>query len=80
MNAVIVPWDQLSKEALLKLVAEFVTRDGTDYGEVEVPLKTKIDQVLGQLQSQEAVIVFDLETDTATILSSDNPAVKALEQ
>lgn len=34
-----VPWDQLSAEALRGLIEEFVTRDGTDYGEVEVPLE-----------------------------------------
>lgn len=80
MNAVIVPHDQLSKEALLNLIKEFVTRDGTDYGEVEVPLETRIDQVLAQLKSKKAVIVFDLETETGTILASSDPAVKALEK
>lgn len=79
MKAVIVPYDQLSTEALLKLVEEFVTRDGTDYGEVEVPLETRIDRALASLRSRKTVIVFDLETETATILASDDPAVKTLE-
>ncbi len=78
MKAVIVPHEQLSREALLELIEEFVIRDGTDYGQVEVPLETKINQVMAQLASQKAVIVFDLETETATILSSNDPAVKAL--
>ncbi len=43
---------------------EFVTRDGTDYGEVEVSLDAKVAQVHSQLKSDEAVIVFDQKTET----------------
>ena len=78
MNAVKIPYDQLSPEALQGVVEEFVTRDGTDYGEVEIPLETKIAQVLAQLRSGKAVIVFDQETESCTILKSDDPLVKAL--
>ena len=76
MTAVKVPYNQLSPEALHGVIEEFVTRDGTDYGEVEVPLETKISQVLGQLSSGKAVIVFDQKTETCTILKSDNPVLK----
>jgi uncharacterized protein YheU (UPF0270 family) len=78
LNAVKIPYDQLSPKALQGVVEEFVTRDGTDYGEVEIPLETKITQVLAQLRSGKAVIVFDEETDSSTILRSDDPLVKAL--
>lgn len=80
MNAVVVPFDQLSKQALFKLVEEFVTRDGTDYGKEEVPLHTKIDQVMAQLRQKKAVLIFDLETDTANILPADSRAVRELEK
>ncbi|MDQ1268697.1 MAG: uncharacterized protein QG618_1, partial [Thermodesulfobacteriota bacterium] len=73
MSALIIPWDQLSPEALQGVIEEFVTRDGTDYGEVEMPLGTKIAQVMAQLRSGKAVIVFDQETDSGTILRSDDP-------
>ena len=78
MTAVKIPYDQLSSEALHGVVEEFVTRDGTDYGEVEVPQETKIAQVMAQLRSGKAVIVFDQETESCTILKSDDPLVKAL--
>jgi len=51
MPAVKIPYDQLSSEALQGVIEEFVTLDGTDYGEIEVSLETKISQVLGQLKS-----------------------------
>ncbi len=78
MVAVKVPYDQLSPEALQGVVEEFVTRDGTDYGEVEVSLETKISQVLKQLKSGKAVIVFDQPSGTCTILKSDDPVLKDL--
>ncbi len=78
MNAVKIPYDQLSPEALHGVIEEFVTRDGTDYGEVEVPLETKVAQVLAQLKSGKAVIVFDQEAESCTVLRSDDPLVKAL--
>ena len=78
MKAVKIPYDQLSPEALQGVVEEFVTRDGTDYGEVEVPLETKIAQVMAQLKSGKAVIVFDQETESCTVLRRDDPLIKAL--
>ena len=79
MNALKIPYDQLSPEALQGLIEEFVTRDGTDYGEVEVPLGTKVAQVMTQLKSGKAVIVFDQETETCNIFRSDDPALKLLD-
>lgn len=79
MTAVKIPYDQLSPEALHGIIEEFVTRDGTDYGEKEISLETKIDQVLNQVQSGKAVIVFDQNSETCNILKSNDPNLKALE-
>jgi len=78
MTALKIPYDQLTSEALHGVIEEFVTRDGTDYGAIEVPLKTKIDQVLNQLKSGKAVIVFDPESETCNILKSNDPVLKNL--
>jgi uncharacterized protein YheU (UPF0270 family) len=78
MTALKIPYTQLSPEALQGVIEEFVTRDGTDYGEVEVPLETKLSQVLGQLKSGKAVLVFDQRSETCTILKSDNPVLKGI--
>ncbi len=80
MNAVKIPHTQLTHEALHGLIEEFVTRDGTDYGEVEISQKTKIAQVLAQLDSGKAVIVFDQESQTPTILSNANPVLKKIDE
>ncbi len=59
--------DDLFPEALRGLVEEFVTRDGTDYGAVERGVEEKIAQVLAQLRSGEARLVFDPQTETANV-------------
>ena len=80
MTGLKIPFDQLSLEALHGVVEEFVTRDGTDYGEVEMPLEIKINQVLNQLKSGKAVIVFDPESETCNILKSNDPLLKLLDK
>jgi len=80
MTGLKIPFDQLSIEALQGVLEEFVTRDGTDYGEVETPLETKINQVLNQLKSGKAVIVFDPESETCNILRSSDPLLKLLDK
>jgi uncharacterized protein YheU (UPF0270 family) len=79
MTGLRILYDQLSPEALHGVIEEFVTRDGTDYGEIEIPLKTKVNQVLTQLKFGKAVIVFDPESETCNILKSDDPVLKMLD-
>ncbi len=80
MYAVKVPYDQLSPEALQGLIEDFVTRDGTDYGEVEVPLEQKVSRVLSQLRSGKSVIMYDLKSETCTILKHDDPVLKSIQE
>jgi uncharacterized protein YheU (UPF0270 family) len=79
MNAVKIPYEQLSKEALNGVIEEFVTRNGTDYGEAEISLETKIAQVLGLLKSKDAFIVFDHDTETSTIVNKDDQILKSID-
>lgn len=68
VEPVIVPPTELSAEALQGLIEAFIAREGTDYGEVEWSLAEKVAQVQLQLQRGEAVIVFDLVSESCTIL------------
>lgn len=73
-----IPCDTLSPETLLAVIKEFVTRDGTDYGEVEVPLEQKIMQVQNEIISGQAFILFDTKEQICNIVSRDDPAIKGL--
>jgi hypothetical protein len=77
-NFVKIPYGQLNPETLRAVVEEFVTRDGTDYGEVEADLNLKIEQILGQLKSGKVILMFDQETQTSNIVSKDDPRVKKI--
>jgi uncharacterized protein YheU (UPF0270 family) len=63
-----VPHDQLSPEALRGVIESFVLREGTEYGERDVSLDTKITQVLHQIERGEALIVFDPNTETIDVI------------
>ena len=70
-HTVLVPHRELSGEALDRLIAEFVCRDGTDYGEREALLEQKMDAIRQQLERGDVAIVFDPETETANIIVRD---------
>jgi uncharacterized protein YheU (UPF0270 family) len=62
-----IPMAELAPDTLQALIESFVLREGTDYGVEEVPLATKVGQVVRQLQHGEAQIVFDPETESVDI-------------
>lgn len=66
--SMIIPWQQLAAQTLNNLIEAFVLREGTDYGENEVPLSRKISQVKQQLQQGEAVLVWSEVHETVNIM------------
>ena len=68
-NAIAVPHTELQPETLRNLVEEFVTRDGTDYGAVEKDLEEKVAGVMRELETGEAVIYFDTESESVHIVA-----------
>jgi uncharacterized protein YheU (UPF0270 family) len=64
---VAVPHTELSADALQGVIEAFVLREGTDYGERDVPHATKVAQVLRQLERGEARILFDPVTESVDI-------------
>lgn len=62
-----IPHTALSPEALQNLIEEFVTREGTEYGARDYSLADKVRQVLRQIETGRAVILYDPETSTCHI-------------
>lgn len=73
-----IPVTRLSPEALDGVIGEFITRYGTDYGEIEVSWEGKFNQVKSGLEGGRAVLLYDDETETTTIVSVHDPIVKKL--
>jgi len=73
---IVIPHRELSPEALRGVLESFVLREGTDYGEREVSLDSKVAQVLRQLERGEAQIVFDATLQSVDIVVA-NPSAKS---
>lgn len=62
----------LSDETLDNLIMEVITREGTDYGEHEVDIETKKEQLAGQLKNGIAVIAYSNEENVCDIIKVDD--------
>jgi uncharacterized protein len=74
-----IPVGKLSPEALHGVIEEFISRAGTDYGEIEVPRETKLEQVKHRLDNGSAILIFDDDTETTNILLADDPILRKLD-
>jgi uncharacterized protein YheU (UPF0270 family) len=63
-----IPHTLLSPDALRGLVESYVLREGTDYGAREFTHEQKVAQVMAQLDSGDARIMFDPESESVTLL------------
>ncbi|MBF0447268.1 MAG: YheU family protein [Magnetococcales bacterium] len=62
-----IPFEQLNPDVLHAIAEDFVTREGTDYGEVDISLAEKVAQVVRQIKQGQAVIRFDPKSETCGI-------------
>ena len=66
---VVIPYEQLSPEALNGVLEAYVNREGTDYGHGKpLSLAEKTQQVRRLLQTGLAVIVFDPADQSCNII------------
>lgn len=75
-HILIIPPDELSPDTLLAVIEEFVTREGADYGAVEVSLEAKIARVRKDLASGKAILLFDRQDQACRIMSREDPRIK----
>jgi uncharacterized protein YheU (UPF0270 family) len=64
----IIPILDLNEETLLNIIEGFVLREGTEYGEADVSLEDKVQQVLAQLKSGEVLLVYSELHETVNII------------
>jgi uncharacterized protein YheU (UPF0270 family) len=68
-RAVEVPYTDLHVDTLRALAEDFVTRDGTDYGEIEKTLEQKVAALMRQLERGEAKIFYESDSETINIVA-----------
>lgn len=71
METIEIPFDLLTADALKGLIEEFVSREGTDYGQGEFTLEAKAASVKRQLEAGVAVIVYDPADESCNIVLKD---------
>ena len=62
-----IPHAQLADDVLRAVIEEYITREGTDYGDREYTLDEKVEQVIDQLRRREVLINYDPETGTCQL-------------
>lgn len=70
----IIPYYELSEEALQALLEDFVTRDGTDYGLVEMSMQEKADHLLALLKKGELLISYNDELQSCGLITKEEVA------
>lgn len=63
-----ISFEQINPDTLNRMIQEFVTRDGADWGESGCTMEDKVNQVLKQLRSKKIKVVFDLTSQTANLV------------
>tara|TARA_B100001123_G_C14684343_1_gene778720 strand:+ start:288 stop:503 length:216 start_codon:yes stop_codon:yes gene_type:complete len=63
-----IPYTELSGDALRGVIEEFVSREGTEYGQREYTLEDKINRVVRQLESGEVKLFFDEQSQTCNLV------------
>ena len=68
---IVVPYAELSPDALQGVIESFVLREGTEYGASDFSLEQKVAHVMRQLERKEAHVVFDPDSESVNIVVKD---------
>ncbi len=68
-----IPHTELERETLRNLIEEYVSREGTDYGQTVYSLDDKVKHVLRQLENGKAFINYDADSATCNIMLRQQP-------
>jgi uncharacterized protein YheU (UPF0270 family) len=64
----IIPITDLTEETLMNIIEGFVLREGTEYGEADVSLADKVQQVSTQLAIGDVLLVYSELHETVNII------------
>jgi len=68
----IIPHQSLAADTLQNLIEEFVSREGTDYGDYDLTLQDKVRSVQAKLATGEIVILFIESTQSVNIVERES--------
>lgn len=68
----IVPFDQLQPDVLRRVIEDFITREGTDYGAMELDLETKVDQLRERIKNKQVYVSFDEIQESVSLIGAED--------
>lgn len=68
----IIPPTKIDASILIAIAEEFITREGTDYGEYEHGLQEKVEQLMPHILKSEVLIVFDEESEAINLVRKED--------
>jgi uncharacterized protein YheU (UPF0270 family) len=60
--------DALPPDVLTRVIEDFVTRGGTDDGQVDTPLAERVAMVRSALHRREAVLLWDADSEQVMVV------------
>lgn len=67
---VVIPHGELNEDTLRRVIEAYVLREGTEYGDHDVTLEHKVEQVLAQLRHGTAHVVFHPDSESIDIVAT----------
>ncbi len=64
----IIPLDQIADDTLTAIIEDFILREGTDYGDIDISNTDKIAQVKAQLKQGTIVLAYSELYESVNIL------------
>lgn len=68
----IIPYAQLSAEIFDGILQDLASREGTDYGECEMPIPQKAAQLKSAIERKQCYLVFDEVTESIGVITHDD--------
>lgn len=68
----IIPPESLASETLTSLLQDYITREGTDYGEIELTLEEKLAILRPQVMNANVLIIYDESSGSFTLRSAND--------
>ncbi len=66
-----IPLQRMAPETLAAMLEEYASRDGTDYGALELSLEEKVAALQAQLSTGKLVIVYDAASEHWDLLAEE---------
>lgn len=68
---IVIPPERLAPRLLSALIEAYVLQEGTDYGEREITLASKIEALSAQIRNGKILITWDEDSESCNLVSRE---------